>query len=634
MEGEAKRDYPAGIFYQSPWWELYPKVEDYFARINVLMSRGGEVRDLLVVHPVESMWLMFYHNGGGDQKKLQDSFWRLRDTLLAGNIDFDYGDEYILARHAKVKRKNGRPVLAVGKAEYRSVVVPPLVSIRRATLELIMKFQKAGGAVVFAGDVPKYVDAMPSPDVVDFAVSCIKTPAIGDRLVKAVSSGARRVSIMDSRGNEIRPALYCLREDRDAFYLFVCNTSQNNFCRNSNDPAVHDRKLAFPEVNIGVFVDSAGQPLELDPKTGAILGADCRKVSRGWEIRTSLPVIGSRLFVLPKKKEMEILPKSRVMRDVCRQALRRARWDIRVSEPNCLVLDRPYYRIGNGKWQGTEEILRVDNRVREALGVPHRGGQMVQPWARKKTSNPKCIKIALRYVFGVNALPSGDLCLALEQAQRFSVSLNGMSISTDAECGWWCDRSLRKVPLIPALLRKGRNEIVLECDYDENHPGLEIVYLLGNFGTQVKGVDVAVTNIPQTLKTGDWVKQGLTFYGGSVSYLCTIRPRLKKGKKLFVRLPDYRGTAVRVFIDGKEAGIIAWPPNEVDITGLAEGENATLAIEVIGHRRNSHGPHHLAEKWPVWHGPGSYRAGSENWFDGYQLVPCGLMKPPELIWKE
>ncbi|MCX7935058.1 MAG: hypothetical protein N3A66_07340, partial [Planctomycetota bacterium] len=34
MAGEAKRDYPAAIFYQSPWWELYPKVEDYFARLH------------------------------------------------------------------------------------------------------------------------------------------------------------------------------------------------------------------------------------------------------------------------------------------------------------------------------------------------------------------------------------------------------------------------------------------------------------------------------------------------------------------------------------------------------------------------------------------------------------------------
>jgi hypothetical protein len=58
MSGEAKRDYPAGIFYQSPWWELYPKVEDYFARIHAVMTQGEEVRDLLVIHPVESMWML------------------------------------------------------------------------------------------------------------------------------------------------------------------------------------------------------------------------------------------------------------------------------------------------------------------------------------------------------------------------------------------------------------------------------------------------------------------------------------------------------------------------------------------------------------------------------------------------
>lgn len=656
MEGEAKRDYPAGIFYQSPWWRLYSRVEDYFARIHVLMSRGREVRDLLVIHPVESMWLMFYCNGGKNRQKLEDGFWRLRDTLLAGNIDFDYGDEDILARHAKVKKKNGQALLAVCKAEYRVIVVPPVVTMRRSTLDLLRKFRRAGGTVVFAGKVPEYVDAMPSADAASFAASCVKTPSNGNRLVKAVES-ARRVSIADGAGREIRPALYCLRKDRDAYYLFVCNTSQNNFGKNWDDPAVRDRKTAFPEVNINVFADLAGQPLEFDPDTGAIFGAEGnllrsasyarpsqperllrrsrqgQETREGWEIHTSLPVIGSRLFVLPRKKAARRLPKRKVMKDVRSQALSPAKWDIRLSEPNCLVLDRPSYRIGNGKWKGSEEILRVDDKVRETLGIACRGGQMVQPWARTKNPKPRRVKVALRYIFGVSALPSGDLHLALEQPHRFSVCLNGVMVSTDAECGWWCDRSLRKLPLSPALLRIGSNEIVLECDYDESYTGLEIIYLLGNFGTHVKGVDVAVTETPRTLKTGDWVKQGLAFYGGSVSYVRMIRPKLKKGERLFVRVPDYRGTAVRVLVNGREAGIIAWPPNEVDITALLDGAGAALAVEVIGHRRNSHGPHHLTEKWPRATGPGSYRAGPGMWFEGYQLVPCGLMKPPELVWK-
>jgi hypothetical protein len=40
MAGEAKRDYPASIGHQSPWWREYPLIEDHFARINTVMTRG------------------------------------------------------------------------------------------------------------------------------------------------------------------------------------------------------------------------------------------------------------------------------------------------------------------------------------------------------------------------------------------------------------------------------------------------------------------------------------------------------------------------------------------------------------------------------------------------------------------
>ena len=34
MAGEAKRDYPASIHYQSPWWKEYSYVEDHFASLT------------------------------------------------------------------------------------------------------------------------------------------------------------------------------------------------------------------------------------------------------------------------------------------------------------------------------------------------------------------------------------------------------------------------------------------------------------------------------------------------------------------------------------------------------------------------------------------------------------------------
>ena len=123
---------------------------------------------------------------------------------------------------------------------------------------------------------------------------------------------------------------------------------------------------------------------------------------------------------------------------------------------------------------------------------------------------------------------------------------------------------MRKLRLEPATLRLGNNEVRLECDYVETHPGLEIIYLLGNFGAAVTGHDVTLTKLPATLRLGDWCRQGLPFYSGSVAYGKTLHPKLRAGERLFVQIPDYRGVAVRVLVNGRLAGIAAWEPQEVE----------------------------------------------------------------------
>jgi hypothetical protein len=628
MEGEAKRDYPAAIFYQSPWWEAYGKVEDYFARVHVLMSRGKEVRDLLVIHPVESIWTLYAMNNDQAKRDYKDMAWKLRDALLAAHLDFDWGDEDILARHGRVRRLGGKAVLTVGQADYTAVLVPPLRTIRSTTLALLQKFRQAGGTVVFSRQAPDYVDALPSREAANFAAACPR-PANDAALIEAVEPAARRVSIADGKGKPIASALYCLREDAEAYYLFVCNTGHNLFGKKEEDVAVRDRPLAFDQVCIDVSGTPGGSPLELDPDTGDIYTADGKIRVRGWRIQTSLPAIGSRLFVLPKKRPAQTWPRRKVLRDVRRQALS-GRWDVQLSEPNCLVLDRPVYRIGDGPWEGPAEILRVDHAVHDAMGVPRRARGMVQPWARPKVEKPKTAKVELSYAFDVEVLPAGPLYLAVERPETFRVAVNGQAIASDAECGWWVDRSLRKLPIDPAVLHLGRNELTAACEYSELHSGLEIIYLLGDFGTKVDGTEVAITAAPRTLRLGNWVKQGLAFYSGSVSYRQTIQPRLTQGRRLFVAVPAYEGVAVRVLVDGQPAGIIAWPPYELEITHLVKGPSAVLTVEVLGHRRNSHGPLHLNFR-PQRVGPGEYHPKPAQELEGYNLVPCGLMAPPQLI---
>lgn len=636
MAAEAKRDYPAGIFFHSPWWELYPKVEDYFARIHAVMTRGTEVRDLLVIHPIESMWLLCRHgwkDHPGAVKALDSMLVELRDSLLVEHLDFDYGEEDILARHGRVVN-GSKPELVVAKARYKAVLVPPLLTLRSSTLRLLDAFRKAGGLVVFAGDVPAYVDAVASDAARTLAAECRSAPAKGPSLAASVAM-SRRISVADATGKEIRPALYLLREDNEAFYCFICNTSLDDNQRQPairRDSMVRDRRIAFSDVTVRGFAGCKGHPVELDPDTGEMYQAEAERRNREWIIKTNLPALGSRLFVVSKKAGQP-LPKRRALSTIKEERLDQTSWPIRLSECNNLVLDRPCYTIGNRARRGPEEILRVDKAVRTALGIKPRCGGMKQPWVRAKPTNPKSVPITLTYTFDAEAAPSGDLHLALERPEIFRIRLNGAEINTDAECGWWVDRSLRKLPLDPALIRSGRNEITLAGDYDENFSGLEIMYLLGNFGTRVAGTHLTLTAPATALTLGDWVEQGLTFYSGSVRYGATLTPVLAAGERLFAQIPDYRGIGVRIIVNGKTAGVIAWEPNEIDVTDFLVAGANELWIEVIGHRRNSHGPHHLKEKWPRWTGPSEYQAPDDQWLDGYNLVPCGLMSAPKLVFR-
>ncbi|MFH2068004.1 MAG: glycosyl hydrolase [Candidatus Omnitrophota bacterium] len=638
MLGEAKRDYPASISYQSPWWKFYSRVEDYFGRINTVMTRGEEARDLLVIHPVESMWVLLRSDWrkSPEVEKYDRTFWRLSDALLAGHLDFDYGDEDILFRHGRIGKKDGSAVFVIGRASYRSILVPPMLTMRRTTLALIKRFQKAGGHITFAGEPPEYVDATPSTEVKDFAAQCRKAPAAGTELVKTLEDNCRRISITDREGGqELGPVLYLLREDKNALYLFVCNTGQD-FAGSERhiqkELSVRERNLFFPKVIIRGVPDWQYAPLELNPETGEIVAADTRQTPYGYIIHTDLPKLGSRLFLIPKKSlSVEAGPRIH-LKENSHSVLDGPDWEIRLSEPNVLPLDRPQLKIADDKRQPENEVLRADKVVRDYLGIPHRTGDMVQPWAQQKNPRPKSVPISLLYTFESAATPGGKISLALEKPHLFRISLNGTPVSVDAECGWWVDRSLRTVPIDSALLRSGQNEILLECAYDENHPGLEIIYLLGDFGAEVTGTRVSLTAPVHSLKLGDWTEQGLPFYSGSVSYLRKIQPVVPEGGRLFVRIPNYRGVAVRILVDGKEAGVRAWEPYEIDVTDFVSGQKeSTLAIEIIGHRRNSHGPLHLAKKWPIWTGSPQYATEGKEWQEEYQSVSCGLMAAPELI---
>ncbi len=650
MLGESKRDFPGPIGEQAPWWPHWARIEDYFARLHAALTPGEEVRDILVVHPVESMWLRVRKNWQDDpvREQMNSEFGKLRDTLLEAHLDFDYGDEELLSRHARVVRAAGKqPQFHVGRAAYKAVLVPPMTTMRRSTLRLLEEFREAGGTVVFAGTVASCVEAVRNPDPAELARRCARTPPRGPELAAAFDPLCRRVSIADANGKEMAGVLYLLREDGDAFRLFLCNTGYTAADLKklgfNEDRRICERRAVWPAVRVRGFAECAGAPEEWDPATGQRFVAKARRARDGaWEIRTDLPILGTRLFVLPKRKTRESLPARPASATLRRLPLAAEPWEIELTERNVLVLDRARYSI-KAEAGGSEEILLLDRRVREALGVPPRGGMMVQPWARKRQpGRKKSVPVVLEYAIHADALPQAEVLLALESPHRFAVTINGHVISTDAtrgpstsaqgrERGWWVDPSLKLLAIDPAWLRVGENRLRLEIDYTEDD-GLEIIYLLGDFGVRASDGHARIVAPTDRLKIGDWTAQGLPFYAGSVRYRRAIAtPRLAKGERLVVRVPDYRGAAVRVLVNGKEAGFIGWEPSEVDITDFIEGDAFELTLELLGHRRNSHGPLHFAEKWPIMGArPWQFVIQGKDRCEDWNIVPCGLMESPVL----
>lgn len=637
MLGEAKRDYPASIFYQSPWWQQYTAVEDYFARINAVMANGVERRDLLVLHPIESAWLLVKHgwnknySGYTDESlELDRKFKKLTHSLDAVNVGFDFGDEEMIARLAKIS--SGQ--ICIGHAAYKAILIPPMITMRSSTLELLKKFQAAGGEVIFTGPAPEYVDAVKSDDAAKFAEECLTIDASLKNIEQAVGK-YRIVSISDDKGNEILTSLHLLREDADAFYLFVCNTSADYLpdskgdCEMSKLKAVQ-RKLAYGPVVIKGFNGCEGKPIELNPLDGTMVAADAKKSRDRWCIKTSLPALASRLFVIPKDKKSPIAAKAaKPLKTVSSRKIGGEKWAYVLSENNALVLDTPRFRIDGGKWLKPLEILRLDHKVRDAMNIKHRGGEMVQPWAQVKNPNPATKRVELEYEFNIKTLPSSELSFAIEMPSLYRVFVNGTEIDRTCESGWWVDLSLRRLPVDPSLLHVGVNVIRLETDYNENHPGFEIVYLLGNFGVSVKGTKSTITALPEKLKLGTWTNQGLAFYSGNVGY-CTTVNKPAAGKKAFIKIGEYKGVAVEVLVNGKSAGVVGWGAgDEAEITKLLTLPKNEVTIKILGHRRNSHGPLHLAKE-NTWVGPNSFLSEGELWSDAYVLKNIGMMEAPTL----
>jgi hypothetical protein len=609
MEGQAKRDFPASIFHQSPWWREYRSLEDYYGRIAVFQKQGKADCGVLVLNPVESVWAQIFP-GWCDglapkaqriqelEEQYQNTFW----SLQKNHIDFDYGDEGILAQRGTVS--NGS--LLVGLCQYHTVIVSGMDTIRSSTVSLLEELLAQGGRVIFWGEEPEFVDCLPSQVFASPAFSRgEKTDGSVDALLGLLTR--EQTSITKENGQTAQNLLCQVKQDQQRSYYMVINSSEEQ---------TEERvRLRFPGKRgktVTRFYPKDGKVLKLSPKTE---GDDLI-------LTLDFPPLGECLLAVGDPyPEVTEEKKTAVFQTGERPAVKLTAaepMEYRLDEPNLCVLDFAKASVNGSPYSEEMEILKADRFIRDVFGLPYRGGEMLQPWFVGQKEVPVKGKVSLAFSFAVEELPQKDLTLVLEESERFSVSVNGVPLQEQKEGFYWVDACFDGIVLPPSLLRSGQNTIELMTDYRETS-NLEAVYLLGGFGVSLSGNRKILTGMPERLLPGDITGQGFPFYSGKITYLCPLS--IPEGKRAVLEIEDYNGACVKIQGNGKEE-ILSWKPYRMDITDFVEHQ--LLKITVVLTRRNTFGPLHQLPALAYSYGPDNFETTGREFTENYSLLPAGL----------
>ncbi len=605
MGGPAKRDYPASISYQIPWFKEYSYIENYFSRVNTALTRGKPAIRVGVVHPVESYWL---HWGPREQtaairEEMDANFQNLAKWLLTGLIDFNYISESLLPEQCE----KGSAPLTVGRMQYDAVVVPACETLRSSTVERLEAFAAGGGKLIFAGRVPTLVDAIPSDRVQKLAEKAVCIPLTGVEVLNALSD-YRELDVRNASGARTDHLLHQMRIDGDCRWLFVCQAF---------NPKSKDITRAS---KCELRIKGEWKVEKWNALTGEIESIEQKTANGTTYVYYTFDAHDSLLVKLIPGCAAET-----ASAQTAPAALKEFRAPtavaVELSEPNVLILDQAEYSLDGEDWIETQEILEMDNLVRARLNWKPRTAHFAQPWVTAGHDfGDAPHTLALRFTIDSRIAVTGAK-LAMEDCQYAKIELDGVQVEVQPD-GWYTDKCLKTIPLPD--FGAGIHQLVVTFDFKrEVNP--EWMYLLGDFGVVQHGATAHITEPVRSLSFGDWCPQGLPFYGGNVTY---VIPCECGENGLTVETPQYRGGLIRAELDGVDQGVIAYAPYRLHMNA-APGKH-TLKLTVYGNRVNSFGALHNCDNTLLWFGPTAWNSTGNAFSYEYQLRATGLLIAPRL----
>ena len=137
-------------------------------------------------------------------------------------------------------------------------------------------------------------------------------------------------------------------------------------------------------------------------------------------------------------------------------------------------------------------------------------------------------------------------------------------------------------------LKPGKNTLTLKAPRMHILAEVMPVYFLGDFLVKPAqhGFEITGGNISSV---GSWREAGLPFYSQKVAYTQTFTVDKTEGSCFKVKLNKWNGSVAEVLVNGQSAGLIAWQPNELDVTSLLKDGANSITVKVTGSLKNTIG---------------------------------------------
>lgn len=615
LNGVRKFDYPPSFSYHEPWWKEYRVMGDYIGRISMAMSAGKQVNTTLVLQPNTTAWMYFSRKVRNEKiNVIREEFKNFVYSMEQAHVEYDLGSENVLKTLGSV---DGRE-LKVGQCRYSLVVIPATMeNLDTETVKLLEEYLSRGGRVLsFAREIP----------------------FVGGEGSEAVSVLAGNYKGQWTKVNSL--------EDPQAMSMLI-NDKFRLADKTANGMLYHQRRMlddceliyivnSHPSRAASAEISCRGKNvLMLDPLSGKTYTYPAQEEKGNVSFEINLPPAGSALFAITAKNTGEPVfsataGKETEIRPVGSMKAKR-------ESDNVLVVNYADLITRKSEIKGVY-FMDALNSLFTSNGVT-----MGNPWQHKiqyrktylemDTLFDESTGFVASYNFyinpGLGSESLKDIKAVVERPELWSVAVNGKAVTADPG-QYWIEKEF-PVFRIGENLKPGKNTIAITAPRMNILAEIMPVYILGDFLVipTVNGWEITGGEI---LPDSSWLASGMPFYPGKVSYSLDFNTDTSGGPSFAVRLPSWRGSVASVAVNGKEAGIIAWQPWELDVSKFVIPGLNNVTVTVTGSLKNAFG--FFYSKPDNWiYGPWSWNSAplKQPPASSYYLPAYGISAPFSLV---